>query len=123
MILRFIRRKHLRTIAIVLIADFGFFNFTNANKATTAQLFLGIALVLLTGYFVVYGLLHAVNMYGFKIKGVKRTSIYTSSLIALLIALQSMGQLSIRDVIILIPLSYIVYIYLGYIGNRNQQIH
>jgi hypothetical protein len=56
---------------------------------------------------------------GFKIKNSRKLTVFTVVMVCLLLALQSIGQLSIRDVIIIIPLAVLLYAYIAYIRPRT----
>jgi hypothetical protein len=56
-------------------------------------------------------------MYGLRVKHERRAAMISGGIIAGLMALQSIGQLTFRDLFVLVPLISIAYFYISY----NQQ--
>lgn len=81
-------------------------------------LIIGFALLSLTLYFAINGLFKLLRLYGLPI-GAKsrRTSLGVTGLVAGLAALKSVGQLTSRDLMVLLPLALLVYLYVSY--NRS----
>lgn len=111
-----------QTIAglVLVIADSLFFTMTNPNKVASSVLIIGFTLVALT----IYGFLRlglaAATFYGLPLKNRgRRIALLIGISMAIAVALQSLGELTLRDVVVLILLTGIVYIYTSY--GRDQK--
>lgn len=99
----------------ILITDILFFTHTNPNTSATSVLIMGCVLVALTFYAAISKVLGFLNYFNL---GIRRTNhflaAYATVVIVSIIALQSIGDLSLRDILIYIPLAVILYLYLSY---------
>src|SRR6267142_5648380 len=91
-------RRRLVVLAGLLIADGVVFGGTDARKVNAAMLIIGFGLLMATVYYLVYGLLAFVKLYGLNIQGKRRLAGSFTGLTACLVALQSVGELNPRDV-------------------------
>jgi hypothetical protein len=71
---------------------------------------------------IVYSFLGVARLYGLPLKRKKRLSAYIIITFGLIFALQSMGELSAKDILVIIPIAVIGYIYTSYFKTDNQQI-
>lgn len=106
--------RHLRQFIILLVADAVLFTGTNARTAPSYMLVVGFILLMATVYVLWGGLFALAALYGFKVKRRGRFAFYLTCLVGMVVALQSIGELSPRDVAVLLPLAVIAYLYSSY---------
>jgi hypothetical protein len=117
-----LKSKMIRLIVSITVVDIVFFSNISAQNANTAEIILGFSLFLVSNYAICRILVRTLSIYGLPIKNVKRLSVYLSVFVGLIIALQSIGELTIKDAIILLPLSYLSYTYYSFLKRSSQQI-
>jgi hypothetical protein len=99
----------------LLALDSVFFTATNSGKVASYLLIIGFLLFALTVYYIIASLLAASRFYGIAIeRHQRRLALFVTGGFAGLLALQSMGELSMRDALVLLPLVVVLYIYLSY---------
>lgn len=103
----------------LLAADLAVFGATSPQSAPSIVLFIGFLLLTATFYVLLLGTLRLVAWYGIS-PGSRRKRFVrlTAGVFSGLVALQSIGELSSRDVLVALPLAFIAYIYLSY-GRRQ----
>jgi hypothetical protein len=106
----------------VLIADVIFFSSINASQIAPFVLIIGFALLVLTCYILIYVLLSIARLYGLPVRYKQRLALYLSGVIGLVVALQSIGELTPRDVLVLLPLATLGYIYAVYTTARKRNL-
>lgn len=114
LILRALTRRHTWQIIIILVLDGLIFGGSNSRSAPSFLLMAGFLLLLATIYQLFYGLLSMARLYGLKFKRQNRFGLYVTGAVGLLVALQSIGELSPRDVVVLLPLAGLGYLYSAY---------
>lgn len=107
-------------LGLALVAvDAAFFGLTNAARVPSGLLIVGFLLVALSIYVLFRAALGVLSIYGAPLKDHgKRPALYISLWAGLLVALQSLGELSPRDVVVLALLMAIAYLYTTY--GRTQ---
>jgi phosphatidylglycerophosphate synthase len=108
-------KKYLQAFCLIIIV--------NTNQAPSFMIIIGFVLLVISFFYVIYTLLGLAKLYGLNIRRRKRLSSYITALFGSMIALQSIGQLSPRDVAALLPLAIIGYLYSGYIKTSGQKIN
>ena len=115
-------KKRLVWQTILLIAiDALFFGTINPQTANSLFLIAGFVLLGLNVYVLVKVILIFLTKLGFKIRNKGKIAAFCVILSILLLALQSIGQLSARDVLIIVPLTVILYIYTAFVRPRNLE--
>ena len=106
----------------LLLADGLFFNMTNPNTVPSWALIVGFVLVSTTVYSLFTGICQLGSFYGLW-SGVnaKRIARLLGISSGIAIALQSLGELSLRDVVVLLLLTAIAFVYISY--GREQHSH
>lgn len=103
----------------LLTLDGGFFTLTNPSNVDSAVLFAGFLLLSLTSYLLITRLCAWSRLYGFQFDGhSRRIALFGTGIIVGLMALQSLGELTTRDMIVALPLGIITYAYLSYGRNK-----
>ena len=117
-----IRSVRYWQVFTVLIGDI--ILYTRSNAATVAPIVLigGFILLVLTTYVLVYGLCSIARLYGLPIRHKQRVATFLSIITGLIVALQSIGELSSRDIFVLIPLVVIGYAYATYATSRKRNL-
>lgn len=116
------KRLHFWRISGLLLADVLLFGATNPNSTLSFTLIVGYVLLCITIYYLLDALLMLTKLYGVPIRHRKRVLKSMTLLISGLVALQSLGQLSPRDILVLAPLSVLAYVYIAYVKSSRQQL-
>jgi hypothetical protein len=103
---------HWRLLALLGL-DSLFFSWTNVTTIPAYMVGVGFLLLCATMYYGVYAVISISRFYGIKVRR-KALTLHLTLVISGLIALQSVGQLSQRDIVVLLPLALIGYIYGAY---------
>jgi hypothetical protein len=98
----------------LLIADGLFFGLTNPAQVVSMGLMVGFLLAAASLYYLCGVCLAAGKLYGLSLGRPRRVAAFAAGISAGLLALQSIGELSVRDLLVLTPLVLVLYIYLGY---------
>lgn len=114
--------RHFWQALGVLIMDMAFFTKTSASKVAPIVLILGFVLLVLTCYELIYGLLSVARLYGLPVRYKQRLAVYLSGVLGLILALQSIGELTPRDVLVLLPLATLGYIYGVYVTTHKRSL-
>jgi hypothetical protein len=115
--------KQRRTvIGLVLLALDGlFFSLTNPDKVPSVLLIVGFGLVALSIYYLFRLLLAVAAVYGAPLQdGGRRPALFLGISCSLAVALQSLGELTLRDLVVLALLTAIAYIYTSY-GRASKR--
>jgi len=114
-----LHKRSVRWLLVTGALDALFFSLTDPAKVTPLFLMAGFILAVATIYWFFRATMVVLGVYS---KTVHRQARQLARMLtlaaALLIALQSMGQLSFRDVLVLVPLLIIGYTYIRY--NRGR---
>ncbi len=115
------KRLHFWRIAGLFAADIILFGSTDPKEVPSFMLIVGFLLMAATLYYVLEAMLALLKLYGLPLRN-KRLLRIATMLISGLLALQSIGQLGIRDVIILGPLTALAYFYVTYakVAGRRE---
>lgn len=105
----------------LLVVDILFFGLVSPDDHAALAI-PAFVLLVITSWYICRGVMAYIG----KITGVRRQiqrrlSIVLVATFALMIALQSVGQLTVRDVATLLPLVVIGYLYLSYVRSSSQQ--
>jgi hypothetical protein len=120
-ILKSIGRKRAGQLTLLVLTDIVFFGATNAHKANTYTMIIGFGLLMATAYAIIYGLVALSRLYGLPIRNRNKLTVYLTCVMAVLFALQSIGELDPRDILVLVPLSLIAYVYSSYSQANKRQ--
>ncbi len=102
-------------VASLIGADLLFFGLTNPANVPSFALIIGFLLFAATLYMLVQGFFKLGVWYGFAFsERQKRFARIVTGVIAGAVALQSMGQLSGRDLLVVVPFAVLIYMYLSY---------
>ncbi len=121
-------KKHLKNprlwqISGLLVADAVFFGATNPANVPSYMLVVGFVLFMATFYYLVLGMFRLGKWYGleFSKKQIRLARIITS-VVAIIVALQTTGQLSHREIFVLLPLALIAYAYMSYVHPNREAV-
>ena len=109
-------------LAGLLVIDVLFFSATNARTVASIFLVAGLILLIATIYYLIYGLLSLARFYELKIYNQKRLAGSLTGVCGALLPLQSLGELSLRDVLVILPIGLIAYLYVSYGANKRDQL-
>ena len=119
MINKVLKNKLTIQSALLLVVDGLFFGLTNPNTVNSVFLIVGFILLGLSFYLLIKIIFLILAKLGVGAKRSRRVAGFISIPICLLLALQSLGQLSIYDVLIAIPLVVLLYIYTTHIRPKT----
>ncbi|HZL08141.1 MAG TPA: hypothetical protein VFC50_03025 [Candidatus Dormibacteraeota bacterium] len=114
-------RKHIWKFASLAAADGIVFGFTNTASVPSFVLMAGFLLLSVTFYYLIRGLLTFVGLYGVSVRRKRRLAAVMTGSVSGLVALQSIGELNSRDVLVLVPLMLIAYVYTSY-GKSTRRL-
>ena len=103
--------------AALLLGDVIFFGFSDPTRAPSTFFIIAFVLLAATLYMSAQGVCALLGWYGFPVKHRHRVGLVTAGGLSSLFALQSIGQLSARDIAVLLPLVVIAFFYTSY--NRR----
>jgi hypothetical protein len=110
-----------RAIALLLAVDGLFFGLTSPQKVASWLLIVGVLLFLISMYYFLLAGLTVARWYGLPTgKQPRRLAKVLVGVTGFLVALQSIGELSSRDVLVLLPLGVIAYLYSYRMFWRSQ---
>jgi hypothetical protein len=105
----------------LLVVDGFFFGLTNPNSVSSQFLVIGYLFIILSIYALLRAFSQFIGIYSAAAQQTaRRMARLLSILAAILLGMQSVGQLSPKDVMALIPLVAVAYIYLAY--ARRQAV-
>lgn len=104
-------RKRIWKFTGLVVADGVVFSLTNARDVPSFMLAVGFLLLAVTFYYLAYSLLAFARLYGLPVKRKRRLAGAATGMVAGLVALQSIGELNPRDVLVLLPLVVVGYAY------------
>ncbi len=115
-------RKAYLQLGCLLGADILLFGGTNPKDIPSYMLIVGFMLLSLTIYFLLKGLVVLLRLAGFPIKHTRRLLTAGTALFSGCMALQSIGQLSFRDALVLCLLICLLYVYIAYAKAERQNV-
>lgn len=114
-----VHNKNIQVCAALLAADCLVYTLVDPRTANAVWLFIGFVLLAMTLYSIGALVARSVQSYGSGVyMPTKRFARYAAVTIIVLIGLQSIGQLTVRDMVTLLPFAAILYMYIGY--GRKQ---
>jgi hypothetical protein len=114
------KRKLIR-LAALFIFDALFFSLVNPIQTHAVVIFVGYVLLVLTVYVLIDFLLAlSERIIPFSHRTKRRMALATTLVLSLLIAMQSIGQLTVKDVLAVIPLIIVLSIYFSYMFRKTN---
>src|SRR6185437_13052820 len=112
--------KKVSVAAALVIVDTLFFGLFNPQTSSTFIVILGCCLLVITIYLVSVAFTELLS-WGIPLTKItrRRFALFVTMLSAFLILMQSIGQLTLRDALAVLPLVLIAYLYITY--NRAKQ--
>ncbi len=115
-----IKRRYFWQLLSLLVIDALLFSLTNTQSVASFMLIIGFVLLAATLHHLIYGLLMILEACGLTIKRKQQLASSITGVMSLLLALQSIGELSPRDVLVLLPLVVLGYFYGLYNAGSKQ---
>lgn len=112
---------HFWRIGGLLAADILLFGTTDPKSTLSFMLIVGFLLLSATVYYLLDALLSFTKLYGLPLRHKRRVLRTSTMTVCGLLALQSIGQLSLRDILILGPLTALMYFYVAYSKASRQR--
>lgn len=113
-------KKQLGQLAAVIAADMAVFGLFNTRTASVFVLFVGFLLLSANVYILVKLGLKLISLYGIKTNGNQRLAMTITGVIILVLALQSVGQINLRDVAVISVVASLIYLYLSLVRRPRQ---
>ena len=108
-------RSRLWLVLCLLLLDGIFFTRTDPHKVASVTLIIGFLLLTITLYLCIKRVLAFAKLYGLPFsRHERRIALFGTGVIGGLIGLQSMGELTERDLLVVGPLAVMLYLYLSY---------
>ena len=99
----------------LMTIDIVFFSLTDPLRVPSALIIIGWLLLAVTLYAGSRWLIRALSAYGLPVHArPSRSALILSGIVSGLLALQSIGQLTTRDIVVLTPLTVVAYLYFSY---------
>ena len=119
MIYRLIRSRKLKLILLVFGIDLLFFGFVNPVSGHSYVAIVGSLLLAISIYIMLRLIVMLFSVF-FPIsqRSQNRLGVFLSLVAVFLLLMQSVGQLSARDVLAVVPLMLISYLYIGYSPDK-----
>jgi hypothetical protein len=100
-----------------------FFSFVSPIQNSSLIAVAGSALVALTVYALILFVLRLISaLIPISQKSRKSLALAATSVIVFLLLMQSIGQLSFRDGIAILPITVILYLYIGYLSQKRARV-
>lgn len=107
--------------AVLITLDGLFFGLTEPSKVSVPMLIVGFGLIVASIYRLIHGIIGLTRWYGVSFGShARRVAAVATGVIGSVVALQSIGQLSPRDLIVLLPFALVGYFYASY-GQASTQ--
>lgn len=121
--MKFILHRQVVRVLILLALDILLFTATNATTAPSFVAIVGFLLLVTTVYYIIHGLAGIGRIYGLPMRHRKSLAVYLTIVTGLIIALQSIGELGSHDILVILPLALVGYLYSVYAkaGGRNLE--
>lgn len=120
---KWIVNRHFLQLAVLLIIDAAVFGGTDPQRVPSFMLIVGFLFFTATIYRILGSLLAIPGLYGISLKHKRRLQRVATGLVAGLTALQSIGQLSSRDVMVLSLLALLLFLYTSYADKLYNRKH
>jgi len=118
---RFLKKRAVLYVALLVVVDILFFTTTDPGKVAAPWLIVGYILAVATLYWIVRAIVAFLGLYSKALRRQKRRLATLLTLIgAILLAMDTVGQLSFRDLAVLVPLALIAYFYLSYGKSKKK---
>lgn len=112
----------LAFVAAILVSDVLLFLGTNASKVSVGVIILSFCLLLVNIWCVINAMLRFLSLYGLSSKHRRKLTGYLTMFVGCTIALQSVGELNRRDVLVLAPLIVLAYAYSVYAKSDARNL-
>lgn len=121
MLKKIVFKSKLSLLLGVLALDSAFFMLTDPNRVSSILLMVGFLLITATIYVLFDRLYLIAQLYGLTLGSKpRRFSLIGTVVVAGLVGLQSMGELTARDLLVVVPLAILMYLYLSYGKSRTR---
>lgn len=108
-------KHYIKVLGALIGVDFLFFGLTNASKVSVLILVIGFILLTINIYMLVTGVVKLLRWYGINLgESRNRITLMISGFLAAIVAFQSTGQLTLKDMVVLIPFILGAYFYTSY---------
>ncbi len=115
-------KRRLIPLLLLFVVDIVFFSAVNPVKAYAVVIIVGYALLVLTLYVLIDFLLAlGERIIPFSLSTKRRIAQASTLVLGLLIAMQSIGQLTTKDILAVIPLIIVLSIYFSYMFRNQTQ--
>lgn len=116
------RKRKLIRLLVLFVADALFFSFVNPQNVYAVVIIVGFVLLALTLYALIdFLLVLAERIVPFSLETKKRIALASTLVLTLLIAMQSIGQLTGKDILAVIPLIIVLSFYFSYMSSSKAR--
>ena len=115
------KRRLIRLLALFVV-DVAFFSLVNPIKAYAVVIIIGFGLLVMTLYVLIDFLLAlGERIIPFSLSTKRRIAQASTLVLGLLIAMQSIGQLTVKDILAVIPLIIVLSLYFSYMFRQQPR--
>ena len=112
--MKHLTHKRFQIPAILFIIDCLVFGTTDPHNVPSFALIIAFLLLATSVYYFWKSVIWATQWYGLKFSRPARLTVVLSAVVSGLIALQSIGELTSRDILVLLPFVIVSYLYFSY---------
>lgn len=116
-----LKDKRLQRAATIMGADALFFGLTDPARAPSVLFIVAFLLMVVSLYYLVRGFMALMAWYGVRATRSKRVALTVAAVVGGLMALQSINQLTTRDMVVVVPLVMVAYFYFSYNGRQFRE--
>ncbi len=119
-VLKILARGYLQKFIALLLIDAILFGSTGVASVSSPILIIGFVLLIATIFYFTRIILGVIGFYGVKIKRPRYLALCISGVMGSLLALQSVGELNAREIIVLLMLGGLTYLYSSYEATHKR---
>jgi uncharacterized membrane protein len=121
--MKLLKHKQVWRVLVLLVLDILLFTTTNAGTAPSFVAIAAFVLLVATVYQLIYLLIGLSKFYGLPVRHKRPLAAYLTGVVGVIVALQSIGELGPRDVVVILPLAFVGYLYSAYAkaGRSNLE--
>lgn len=113
-------KQKLLRLGALFVLDGLFFSLINPVKAAAVVTIVGFVLLVITLYVLIdFMLAVSERLIPFSAHAKRRMALATTLVLALLLAMQSIGQLTTKDILAVVPLAIVLSVYFSYMLKKR----
>jgi hypothetical protein len=115
-------KRKLTRLGALFVLDTLFFSLVNPTKTYAVVIIVGFLLLTITIYVLIdFILAVSERIIPFSAHAKRRMALALTLVLSLLLALQSIGQLTTKDVLAIVPLAIVLSVYFSYVLKKSSK--